>query len=274
MAIYISSGLASSGDLNEDDYIDGNNPRIGYKNLVQFGGVTADSELSTNPASNIENYSTAEYWESASTSLQYVYFELVASTWDYVGIGAHNLTGASVQIESRADPGDSWAAATAEEVIPDNNPIIFFNESSTHAYVRIKITPAGIAPKISCVFVGEMITLPLRIYVDHTPINYGKNTKKLNGFAEEGNYLGAVVVNEVLETSVSQNNVSPSYYRSVIVPFAEAAITQPFFFAWRPLKYPEEVGFCWITKNIKPENQRTNGMMSFDINIRAVSPWT
>lgn len=275
MPIYISQAVYLSGTLDADDYINANNPRIGYHNLVQYGGVTADSEETNYPASNIANDSTAEYWESESNATQYVNFQMANSNWDYLAIAGHNLEGSVYQWQSRADPGDAWTDVTDERIPGDNSAIIDLVTTNLHPYVRLKLIPAsGVFPKIAVVYIGRILTLQRRVYVGHTPVVYGRRTSVISGMSENGQYLGRVVKRRMLQTSISQQDVTPSYYRSYIDPFVQHAITRPFFVAWRPAQYPEEVGFCWSTSDIVMENQRSNGMIKFDIQMRALAPWT
>lgn len=275
MAIFISQDLYLSGALDIDDYINANNPRIGYHNLVVYGGVTADSEAANYPASNVTNVSTAEYWQSASNATQYINFELGVNAWDYFAIGGHNLEGSVYQLESRADPADAWTAVTDEAIPGDNNAIMHLFESLTHPYARLKIIPAsGVFPKIAVIYIGQILTLQRRVYVGHTPGVYGRQTEVVSGMSESGQYLGRIVKRQTLSTSISQENVTAAYYRQHIEPFVQAAILRPFFLAWRPAQYPDEVVFAWATSDIVPENHRTNGMMKFDIQMRALAPWS
>jgi hypothetical protein len=70
--------------------------------------------------------------------------------------------------------------------------------------------------------------------VAHTPIKYGRRTNVTNGMSESGNFLGRIVLGQMVETEVSLQNITPGWYRSYMDPFIEASRETPFFFAWRP----------------------------------------
>lgn len=275
MAIYITKSLYTGGSLETGDFT-ADNPVIGYKNNVVASGITATDEDTDHPATNVANTSTAEYWESTIDTVQYLEFNFTSTAIDYVGIAAHNLAGMTYEIEYKVTAGGTWTAVDSPLVPQDNSAIVWYFTAITADYWRIKITPlSGTYPKIGVVYIGEAVRLQRRIYVDHTPITYGRQTNVVHGMSERGDYLGRIVKNRVLSSSVEQENVTASYYRTIIEPFVKHADvdSKPYFFAWRPASYPVEVGYCWNTQNIVPSNQRSNGMMQFSINMRAHAPW-
>lgn len=275
MAIYITKGLYTSGALESDDFT-ADNPIIGFDNEVVLGGITATSEDTGHPATNTANNSTAEYWESLIDTVQYLEFNITSTAIDYVGIAAHNLAGMTYEIEYKVGAGGTWTAVDSPLVPQDNSAIMWYFTAITADYWRIKITPlSGTYPKIGVVYIGQVTRLQRRVYVGHTPVTYGRKTNVATGMSENGDYLGRIVKNRVLNTSVKQENVTASFYRSTVEPFVKHADVEskPYFFAWRPSSYPVEVGYCWNTSNIVPSNQRSNGMMDFTINLRAHAPW-
>lgn len=273
MAIFISEDLWLSGGL-DDGYINANNPRIGYHNLVRFGGVTADTEEPQYPAYNIANEATNLWWQAADDEETHVYFSFQPAVWNYFGIAGHNLSGAIYQMQWRADEGDPWQDVIDEFSPGDNSAIMHLFENIVSGFARLKIIPAaGVPPKIAVVYIGEYLTLPSRVYVGHEPINYAEDTTVASGFSERGDFLGRVQQREILSTTLEQKNCPPDYWRTHIRPFAISAKLRPFFMAWRPAEYPDEIGFCWLTSNIKLQNAHANGFVRFDINVNALAPW-
>ena len=113
--------------------------------------------------------------------------------------------------------------------------------------------------------------LQRRIYVGHTPIPYGRESRVTTGVSESGNFLGRIVLGESLETSVDLQNMTPAWYRAEMDPFIAASKEAPFFFAWRPDSYPRETGYAWMTNNPKPSNQRSNGMMQISLSMGGIA---
>lgn len=282
MAIYISQDLWLSKSL-DSGYINANNPRIGYHNLVTIGGIGNNTgSVAGHPATNLANPSTAEYWESPPTAsindAQLLQFDLPASTvWNYVGIAGHNLAGGKYKIQVYTYPGDAppYFEDITDYIFPlDNSAIMHLFPPMLATRVQIVIAPpVGVPARVAVVYIGEVLTLPGRTYVGHTPIPFGRDTDIVTGMSTNGQFLGRIQTREVLRNTLKQDHVNPAYYRAHIDPFVQAARLRPFFCAWRPGEYPLEVGFCWANKNIVPENAHANGWMRFDIDMTALSPW-
>lgn len=274
MAVYITQGLYLSGNL-DDGYRNANNPLIGYENLLETGSVSADSAADDNPASNVKNISTGEYWLSTdSVNVQYLTMQIPAGKVNYFALAGHNLAGAELKLQRRDDPGDAWTDVTTAVIPGDNSAILwFFEDNETSVYWRLYIEPAeGVAPRIAIVYIGEVLVLQRRVYVGHAPAVYNAQSQYRTGVSQSSQYLGRVIRRQTLQFSLDQQNVEPDFYRTYIDPFRIHAETKPFFAAWRPSKYPEEVAFCWTTRDIGLTNQSANGFIQFDIVGNALAP--
>jgi hypothetical protein len=182
-----------------------------------------------------------------------------------MGLARHNLSGATVSVEEF--DGSDWNEVFAEQVLGSNAPAIMRFSSTAASGFRLKIQNAAEEPEIAILYVGELLELQRRIYVGHTPITYGRQTTVQSGRSENGNYLGRVILQERLATSVQLENLTPNWYRETMEPFVISAKALPFFYSWRPTTYPDEVGFCWLTNDAVPVNQRANGMMSISLEL-------
>ena len=111
-----------------------------------------------------------------------------------------------------------------------------------------------------------------RIYVGHTPLTYAKKTKISTGRSESGQFLGRIVISELSQATVELDNMTPDWYRLYLQPFIDHAKTLPFFFAWRPLTYPNEVGYAWVMNDPALLNSRSNGMCKTTIEMGGISP--
>lgn len=260
MSVYISHALA----LALAPTTDNDAGIIGYDNLLTIGNVTATSSATNYPATNLANPSTVSLWRSAVTTTQYVTIN-ATGTADYLALARHNLSATTVSVE--AYDGSTWSTVFAEQVLGSNAPAILRFASTAASQFRLKIQNATVAPEIAILYVGELLELQRRIYVGHTPITYGRQTTVQSGRSENGNYLGRVILQERLATSVQLENLTPNWYRDTMDAFVIAAKSQPFFYSWRPTTYPEEVGFCWLTSDAVPVNQRANGMMSISLEL-------
>jgi hypothetical protein len=250
-----------------------NRPLIGYRTLVTPAGISAESTAAGYLASNMAYSNTNEFWRSNTVSEQTITFA-VDGTYDYIGLARHNLclTETALTVEV-SDDGMAWDVVYGPEIPSCNGALLIPLESPEVApFVRFTLDPSGIGlPEIAVVYIGELLELPRRIYVGHTPITYGRSTRVTTGRSENGNFLGRIITSESNETAISMQNIVPAFYRSSIDPWLKSTKDTPFFFAWRPESYPEEVGYVWATNDPDVSNQRPNGMMQFSLRVTGLA---
>lgn len=280
MTVVISDSLV----LGSASGVNANNPIIGYHNLVMAGSISATTEDTDFPAINLANVSTNLRWKGilGSPSFNDEYITIILDTpndIDYVGIARHNFgTGLiAVSIEGLAEEDDSpaeWFELTSDVLLPNDTPAIFrFTPQSLYAIrIRLQASQAAVpvAPEAAVVYVGLLLVLERRIYVGHTPLPYGRRAKITNARSESGNFLGRVVLNEMVTNGIELNNLTPGWYRTYLDPFVIASKEIPFFFNWRPGTYPYESGYAWIVNDPAPTNQRSNGMMNIKFELNGI----
>lgn len=249
-------------------------PIFGYENFITAAGITADTEAALYPATNLANVSTASFWRANDTTAQTLEFTInPAQQIDYVAIARHNFStaGISVEIDLQEGSGDPWVEAIAANIPGDNSALIYRFPEQAAFGVRINLGSGSAAAEAAVVYVGKLLVSQRRIYVGHRPITLNRRIEVVNGQSESGNYLGRIVTGSNLTTSVSLSHLTPAWYRSDFDPFVLAAQTVPFFFGWKPLSYPEECAFSWLTNNPEPSNMLPNGMMQVDLEMAGVS---
>ena len=269
MSIILSRDIV----LTDASVEDPNAGHIGYHTLLTFSNVTADSEETENPARNLANVATNLFWRSLSNSEQYLTVAPGLNAGiDYVGFANHNFGsgGISYQVQG-SDDGVDWEDI-GDLIIPDGDgPHMQIFPLTVKLFYRIKLTPSGlIVPRAAVIYLGKCLVLQRRTYVGHTPITMGRDSKFSTNISESGQFLGRVVKSESLNTALNLKNLTPEWYRTYFDPFAKSAATRPFFWAWRPVDYPLEVGYCWTTDDIVPKNQSANGMMETSFKISGI----
>lgn len=283
MTVITSPGIIlSTGDIVDD----GNNPIIGYDNLVTTANVAATTENSLYPATNLANPSTNLKWQASSGSPtfgeEFLTFDLQTTQQiDYIGIARHNFGTGQFPVSIEAvteEPGSpaDWDVLISDTLLPDDKPVIFrFTPQAVHQ-IRLRIGESLLSsdqpePFAAVAYVGKLLVLQRRLFVGHTPISYGRRTKLMSARSESGNFLGRLVLREMRETNVQSNNLTEAWYRENFEPFVEAAQESPFFFNWRPGDYPYESGYVWTTEDIQPGNALPNGMMSVSFSISGIA---
>lgn len=265
MSLIISDALT----LAPADLVDPNQPRLGWRNFADATDFSATSETAFSPASNLGNPSTAFGWEATSTDEQHIDISIDRPV-DYIGLARHNLR-AEAEMRIEFGVGSAFSAAFDWFAVPRRQALMFVFSEAEPDTIRIRIRDNSEAPRIAVIYVGRVTLLQRRIYVGHTPVNLGRVVETVGGYSESGQYLGEVQRREGRQTSVSLQNLTPSWYRSTLDPFIAQRPRRPAFFAWRPESYETEVGYVWLTGNPQPSNQRANGMMQIDMDFEAIT---
>lgn len=275
--IVISSSLV----LSEPEQYTLNHPVVGYINLAIESAVEATTSADAYPIDNLTNIATYLKWIAEPADPdddQYVTVDLSGTDdVDYLAIARHNMgTGllavsveGALTVDSAGDP--EWDELTAPQLVANDDPILFRFTRDTYLTVRLRIQPSTLvakpAPEIAVLYVGALLTLQRTIYVSHRPINYARSKTITNGRSESGEFLGRFVLGSQLGSGFGLENLTPAWVRTLLNPFIAASDTTPFFFAWRPETYPNEVGFCWMTNDPQPENALSNGLMRCDFEL-------
>ena len=255
MAVVISNNMVLTTPSQS-----GNAGVIGYQSLLNVSNVTATSSLGTNPITNVANPATAYTWIAGGVSTQTITINTAGQEVDYIGIARHNLNQIGLTVTVKYN-GITVVPATS---ISDVQALLFLQNPAFPDTVEIIISGATDAPQIGVMYVGKSLRLERNIYVGHTPITYGRKRTSINGLSENGQYLGAIDVRQVNMTSVSLQNLTPIWYRTMLDPFFKLSPRPPCFWAWRPETYPDEVGFAWIEGDPSMSNQKSNGMVQAD----------
>jgi len=255
---------------------DANLPLIGYKNILTGANLSSTTANASYPLSNILNPSTFQVWKGTDADFSETFtidnsgLELI----DYVAFAIHNFGSTGRTIEITATLGGSPVTLIEESLIASDKPLLLRFEKAAYSEIEVVIGVAAdlvTVPQAAVLHVGELLAVPRRIYVGHTPLPYARQSNVSVGLSTSGNFLGRLVVGQRLRTSVQFDKIDPAWYRANFDPFVQHSIEAPFFFAWRPLDYPDEVGYCWTPADIVPSNELSNGMMSVSMELEGVA---
>jgi hypothetical protein len=252
-------------------------PIIGWKNLVTFTNVSADNADASYPVTNLSNPSTAARWKGSNTSLNHltVLFGSEQSV-EYLAVARHNWGSGAVVVSVEglsfgADPVTGWTQIVGEQRLPDDSPALFRFIATPLIGIRFKLQPAAVIPYAAVLFTGLLLVLQHGIPTGHTPINYGRTTTTLGVRSQGGDFLGTVVLNAALASSIVQQNLDPTWYRANLEPFRLASDDATFFWAWSPRNFPNEVGYCSVTNDPQPVISQLPGHIDITFNIAGVA---
>ena len=273
MPIVISQSLVLS------ELVEGNPdaPLIGWHNLVTRDNIESDEEAAGYPATNLANPSTALPWKGETTSTQYITIDLGGADANYVGIARHNLGSGETVVSVEVSDGESPAAWTeiASEFVPGTDgPLIIPFGTETPPAIRIKLRPGSAVPQIAVIYVGNLLRLPRGVQPGIIPPTWAANDTAVTAISESGDYLGAVTIRRSLSYSVAVQYLNYGWWNTTMPGFIEhARARRPFFFAWLPASYPDEVGYAWTQSDIRPDAQllAEGVVVGFSMDLRAVA---
>lgn len=249
------------------------NPVIGWHNVVTPGRITASSEAADYPAINLANPNTSLQWRAADTAAQsIVILTEEIEPIDYIGIARHNFgsAGIALLVEGRASVVDSFTELVQEFIPPDDSPLTIRFAPQALYEVKITFATGSAALRAAVLYVGKLLVMERGLWVDHTPLKYGRRQNVLNGRAESGDFLGRIVKGEWRESPAKFQHLDPDWYREFMEPFLDVAQEEPFFFAWRPQTYPRESGFAVLVNDAVPVPEKTSHLYEIELLMRGI----
>ena len=250
-----------------------NNPVIGWRNIVTVASLLAGTADPAFPVGNLANPATHLLWKATTTAAQSVTASVATTDpIDYLALAGHNCgtAGIALSVEGRASLLDPWTALVPSAMQADDSPYLGRFVPFVPVEIRINFAAGAAPPQAAVLYVGKLTVLERRIYVGHRVLPYNRRAHVVAGESDNGQFLGRIVLSEMTESALDLQNVTPTFYRSELEPWLKSAVQRPFFFAWRPSDYPNEVGYCWAAGDAQMSNQRSNGMVQASLNLRGI----
>lgn len=266
MSVIISPDIAFPGE--ESPPFPFNHGRIGYQTILPVSTVVASTEAAGFPIEAVYNPLTAEQWKPTASPAVIDIDRGEIARVDYIGFAAHNFatTSASILIEYSFD---NVTFETFGDFSPANNkPVMILSATIVKAqYWRITVTYSGDAPQIGAIYAGEALAMQRPIYGGFTPTTMARRAEYVNNRSNTNQFLGRSILRKGVELTIPFQNLTAQWFRDNFEPFILDARDNPFFFAWNPEQYPDEVGFLWTTADPIPSNQGTRDLMSVSMAV-------
>jgi len=269
MALIKASGLALSA---ADALLPAGVPLIGSDNVVEFGNVSATSEQTSYPVTNIVNPATNLEWRAAANSppgtATIAITTASADPIDYIAVAGHNLGSAGVSVQVTSNVG----TLIPSTLIVDDAPIVFQFSPQVLSTISLVLTAGSEVSRIAVVYVGKLLLCERGVEVDNdlvTPF-FSRKTDVVSARSARGDYLGTVVLSRYLaDATIIFKHFTPTWFRNNFEPFIRIAQAHhPFFFVWNPNRYPLETAFVWLrddpVRPISPVTDRVNVTLQVD----------
>jgi hypothetical protein len=245
----------------EDAGIPLTHPRIGWHTHTRDDDVivTVSTETDAGPKENPLEPSTHGYWQASAMPATWEIDLGATRSIDYLGIAEHTIGTLGVAVKAETSMGDTegsppvqvWEELGGEVSPGDDSPIMFLDDARNARYVRITLT-GDLPPKIGVIYTGLILAMQRPPEMGYEPINLSRKTEMHTSMSVGGQILGQAIKNYGVESSISFTRLEHDWYRTVFDPFVKSARSKPYFFAWRPADYPEEVAYVVTEEDIRP----------------------
>jgi hypothetical protein len=156
------------------------------------------------------------------------------------------------------------------EVAPaEDAPLMFLDALRTVRHLQLELTGSNV-PRIAVVYLGKVLAMQRSIYGGHSPITLSRETLLKQPVSRGGQFLGQSYRRLGVSGSAAFRHLTAAWYRSNFDPFVKEARKQPYFFAWRPLTFPFEVGYVWTPDDIRPTNMGVRDFMEVSWNMTGI----
>lgn len=254
--------------VNQANPITTNAGQICYQTFTRGITPTVSGTASGYYAGALSNGLTHEFWKGDDTPATAYWDFGEAKSFSYVAIGAHNISsvGATVSI---AYSNDASAWTSIGQVDPENDhALIFFFNTVSARYMRITVD-GPIAPTIGVVYCGVPLEVPRGLLDGHSPVTLSRDIESYPQKSISNQWLGHSIVSRGMKSQANWQHLGGDWYREYFDPFVKSAARYPFFFAWRPVDYPNEVALCYPDTNIKPTYMGIRDWVQTSIQLNA-----
>jgi hypothetical protein len=243
--------------------------RIGYKKIT--GTIAASTFEAGFPASDADNEMTYNHWKPTAMPATWEIDAGSSVDANYIGIAAHTCGTDQTTVIAEYWDGAAWQTISSTlPALNDDSPIMFIFNTLTRTKYRVRLT-GSTTPRIGVIYMGVTLDMMRGIYGGHSPITLSRMTETRPVKSEGGQFLGRSIIRKGSFGSWSWNHLTPGWYRLNFDPFVEHARIKPFFIAWRPGSYPNEIGYCWTNDDIKPSNMGLVDLMEVSFSAEGLA---
>lgn len=260
----IITGALRAAQLGALGYL--NNPFVLWDDDIATVAATNGTETG-GPESNVTDPSTAKYCYPSVSGGEYRLEFTTSGAIRCVGLAAHNLTGATVDL----DYWDGAAWVTLSSHTPANNDAILWRfDAQNPAKWSINISSASEQPALGRLMAGTELVIPRRLYQGYAPPITPTIVQAASNVSDGGHYLGGAAFERGSSVNVGVGNIAPDFirgasFKSFMTHFNRG---NPFFWAWRPNKYGDAF-YAWRSGSaLVPQNTGPLDLMGFSMAMR------
>jgi len=264
--------LCASGDLqNDDPYL--NMPLIAWSNLFERGSAAASSFVADGSFENAWS-GTYDFWVPVEMPA-WVSVELgSAAEADCLAIAAHTLGTSRTTVIVEYLVGEEWTEA-ASAIPSDDTALILVFPAITSAAWRVRLIGTAV-PVVGAMNLGKALIMEGGVQGDHAPLTVAGRSELLVNVSLAGHVVGRSVTRRSADGTISFAPMTTAWVRGPEFDAFRQHFNDglPFFFAWAPMAWPEDVSYCQRRSGdgteIVPEHRGMyGGSMYVDMQVEA-----
>lgn len=239
-------------------------PRICWNNIGRRATISASTAAEGFAAINAASPFTHSFWRPEATDSTFTMTLSQAEPVSYLAMSGHDLGEVGAQFDVELFVSGLWVSVSAT-ISPqtDADLVVLFDQRIATA---VRVTFSTATPTIAVIFAGDVIEVPLQQYANvGTPVDLASETDFMTNRSLRGAYVGRSVKRQRKVNEFPVSHVSEVWVRSVLAPFIEDAVFNPFFLAERPDGYADAVSYRWLDRDILPVRSGQNNLMSFTL---------
>lgn len=242
-----------------------------YTRTAVPGDITVSSDSASYPKDAPLRPDTYEFWKPLALPATWVLEFNGVQDVNYVGVAAHNLATMGCTLMAEVQVGaDPWVQVAVNATPTDNAPVLFLQSTVPANRMRLTVTGAGGMPSIGVIYVGVALAMMKSVSATFKPITMARDTVLQNTMSTGGQFLGQDYRRNGTMGSTSFKHLTAAWVRQKFEPFSKEARKYPYFFAWNPLTYPLEVGYCWTEQDIVAEYEGLLDLMQVSWKMRGL----
>lgn len=262
MSIYINQTLINNESLADQPLT---HARICWQSVT--GTITGTVGDTGFPLTSAFNPATYERYRPSGGVLSEIVIDcLTSANADYLAMQLSGST--SIALEASTD-NTSWLPVHSATLNNDKVAMLLFQEIS-YRYFKIIIT--GTAIEVVSLMIGKSLAMQREIHSGISPMNLSPTRIVRPNVSGTGQWLGSSLQRVGYSASFNWDNLTNDWYRQNFDLLNQnTPRANPFFIAWRPITYQDDVTYCLATNDIAPSYTGTRNFMSVALSVEGFS---
>ena len=241
--------------------------------------ITPDSELAGAPAAYLADGKLFTQWRPdsgiASRYWRAVFAFDAAVSCDYFAIAAYDFVDDIDLLIEHSPDNSAWTTAeTAAIDAAETRCIARPFTAVARQFWRLTIDSGSgntidPAAYLGVLYLGERLEIP-RLSPPFTPPGLNQGYDFEANLSEGGLFIGGSAYYAPFDIQITLKHYTPAWIRQNVPLLMEAVKEAPFFIQWDSANRPEQVAYCWTTKEPNPPRYTDIKFMEWTLTARGI----